>query len=72
MEKREIVENWLSDLCYQLDETIDNADNWSQAFISQVQAATDRDLIETINGFSWYTPDDSDVDYLYPIACVAK
>ena len=72
MDKREVVENWLSELCYRLDEALQADTGWSQAFTSQVQVVTERGLIETTGGISWYTPDDSDVEYLYPIACVAR
>lgn len=71
-DKREVVEDWLDDLCQRINDTVNDTGEWSQAFISQVQAADDCGLIVVVDKVTWYTPDDEDVDYLYPIACVSK
>jgi hypothetical protein len=72
MDKREIVEDWLSRLCAKLDYMVLNDHEfWPQAFKSQVEAAYDCDLIDNMGtGFYYYLPEDEDVEYLYPIAAV--
>jgi hypothetical protein len=72
MDKREIVEAWLSRLCTKLDYMVLNDHEfWPQEFKSQVQAAYDCDLIENLGlGFCWYYPTEEDIEYLYPVASI--
>jgi len=62
-EKRNLVEAWLNVICERLNAGVD----WTPLFRSCFQIADNLGLIENVSGkFSYYFPEDEDIDYLYP------
>jgi len=70
MTEREIVEQWLSELCKKLDcMVLSDHEFWPVDFQELVEIAYQYELIDQIGtGFFYYTPTDEDVLELYPIA----